>query len=281
MRTIRSIKAMQNAVRQRVARGQTVGLVPTMGFLHAGHISLIERAAKETDCVIVTIFVNPTQFAPTEDLTKYPRDEKGDLKKARDAGAELVFMPSRDDMYPDDFQTWVEVAKLTQSLEGASRPTHFKGVTTIVAKLFNICSPDVVIFGMKDYQQAMVLKQMAHDLNYPVKFIIAPTVRESDGLAMSSRNKYFTPTQRDEAVCLYKGLEKAKTMVKDGTTDVKKVEKAMRKEIESVCPSVEIVYIAFTDLLTLEPVTEVGKDTVCSLAAHVHGVRLIDNMKLA
>ncbi len=281
MRTIRSIKAMQNAVRQRIARGQTIGLVPTMGYLHTGHVSLIERAAKETDCVVVTIFINPTQFSPTEDLTKYPRDEKGDIRKARDAGAELVFIPVREDIYPEDFQTWVEVAKLTQSLEGASRPTHFRGVTTIVAKLFNICRPDVVIFGMKDYQQAVVLKQMAHDLNYPVKFIIAPTVREADGLAMSSRNKYFTPGQREQAVCLFKGLQLAKELVAAGTTAVDVLEVKVRRAITEVCPTADIDYIAFTNLTTLEPVSEVQKETVCSLAAQIHGVRLIDNMKLA
>ncbi len=280
MQTIRSIKKMQAVARQFAAEGKTIGLVPTMGFLHEGHLSLIDRAKKAADVVITTIFVNPTQFTPHEDLTKYPRDEKGDIRKIKSAGCDIVFIPKAIDIYPDDFQTYVSVEKLSQTLEGAARPTHFRGVTTIVAKLFNITRPDVAVFGMKDFQQAIVLKQMTHDLGYPLKLIIAPTVREKDGLAMSSRNKYFTPDQRPEARALYYALRTAKEMVASGIDSARKIEKEMRAVIAATCPSAEIDYIAFTDDVGLKKVGRVAKSTICSLAVRMHRVRLIDNMKL-
>ncbi len=281
MKTVRSIKAMQSVVRKLAAGGKKIGLVPTMGFLHDGHLALIKRAKRDADIVIVTIFVNPAQFAPTEDLSKYPRDEKGDLKKIKSAGGDFVFMPKAEDIYPDDFQTYVTVEDVTRTLEGASRPTHFRGVTTIVAKLFNITRPDVAVFGMKDYQQAIVLRQMTKDLGYPIKFVIAPTVRERDGLAMSSRNKYFSPQQRPEALCLYFALLTAKEMVKSGEGSCRKIEKEMREVILATCPTAEIDYIAFTDSSSLRALTKIAPDTICSLAVRLHGVRLIDNMKLA
>jgi pantoate--beta-alanine ligase len=280
MQTIRSIKKMQQASRQLAAKGKTVALVPTMGFLHEGHMSLIQRAKKAADVVIVSIFVNPTQFAPHEDLNKYPRDEEGDIKKIRQAGGDIVFIPKTSDIYPDDFQTYVKVEKLTQGLESGSRSTHFRGVTTIVAKLFNITRPDVAIFGMKDFQQAQVLKQMTSDLGWPIKLIIAPTLREKDGLAMSSRNRYLTGDQRLEARCLIYALRTAKAMVKSGVVDTKKITHEMRAVIKASCPTAKIDYIALTDPTTLTPVSKVTKGTVCSLAVKVHGVRLIDNMKL-
>jgi len=233
MTTIRSIRRMQQLARQTAAEGKTIGLVPTMGFLHEGHLSLIRRAKRAADVVITTIFVNPTQFAPHEDLARYPRDEKGDIKKIKAAGGDIVFIPKADDIYPDDFQTYVTVEKLTRGLEGKSRPTHFRGVTTIVAKLFNITRPDVALFGMKDFQQASVLRQMTRDLGWPIKFIVAPTVREKDGVAMSSRNKYFTPDQRTEARCLYFALRTAKAMVKSGITDTAKIGKEAKNSAGS------------------------------------------------
>jgi len=280
MKIIRSVKQMQKTARELVGGGKTIGLVPTMGFLHEGHLSLIRRLNKETDIVVTSIFVNPAQFAPGEDLKKYPRDEKGDVKKIKSAGGDIVFMPRAGEIYPDDFQTYVNVEKLSEVLEGKSRPMHFKGVTTIVAKLFNIIRPDTVIFGMKDYQQAMVLKQMTRDLGYPVKFIIAPTVREKDGLAMSSRNKYFSAEQRPEAVCLNRALKKAKAMAQAGVKDCRKMEQEMRVIIKQVCKTAEVDYIAFTDLKSLEAVNKPVKNTICSLAVRVYGVRLIDNMKI-
>lgn len=280
MRTVRSIRTMQNISRELAANGKKIGLVPTMGFLHEGHLSLIRRARKYADVVIVTIFVNPAQFAPNEDLRKYPRDERGDLRKIKAAGGDFVFIPKAADIYPDDYETYVDVENLTKVLEGDSRPTHFRGVTTIVAKLFNITRPDVAVFGMKDYQQAVVLKRMTKDLGYPIKFIIAPTVREKDGLAMSSRNKYFTPEQRPQALCLYYALRTARAMVKSGAVDCRKIEKEIRAAIKATCPTASIDYIAFTDFHTLRTVTKIKANCICSLAVKVHGVRLIDNLGL-
>jgi len=285
MKVIRSIRTMQIAARQIAARGRTIAIVPTMGALHEGHLSLIRRAAKEADDVITTIFVNPAQFGPRDDLAKYPRDERNDIIEIEEALGRksrtgIIFIPKADDIYPPDFQTWVTVEKLTKALEGARRPGHFRGVTTIVAKLFNICRPDVAVFGLKDYQQAVVLKRMTRDLGYPIKHIIAPTVREADGLAMSSRNRYFDDRQRWEAVCLYYALLSAKSMVRSGITDVKKIEKEMRAVIRATCPTAEIHYIAFTDFESLEPLNTVERNTVCSLSVRVHGVDLIDNMKV-
>lgn len=280
MKTIRTVRQMQQTVRKLVAQGKTIGLVPTMGFLHEGHLSLVRKAKQHADIVVASIFVNPTQFGPREDFSSYPHDEKGDLKKLRSAVCDIVFIPTTREIYPKGFQTFVHVEKLTQILEGASRPGHFRGVTTVVSKLFNIIRPDVAVFGQKDFQQAAVLRQMTIDLGYPIKFIVAPTVRETDGLAMSSRNKYFSPETRPEAVCLYCGLKKAKAMVKAGERSTAKISRAMTKEILAVCPSAQIDYIAFNDLKTLQSTTKVEPGTVCSLAARLHGVRLIDNMKL-
>jgi pantoate--beta-alanine ligase len=285
MRTVRSIKTMQTVARKFAGRGKTIALVPTMGALHEGHLSLIRRAAKEADVVITSIFVNPAQFGPKEDLEKYPRDARSDIDLikgtlGRKERSGIVFLPKAEDIYPDDFETWVTVEKLTMTLEGAKRPTHFRGVTTIVAKLFNICRPDVAVFGMKDYQQAIVLKRMTKDLGYPIKYIIAPTVREDDGLAMSSRNRYFDDAQRWEAVALYYALRSARSMVKSGMVDVKVIEKEMRAVIKATCPSAKIHYIAFTDFNTLIHLNKVRTGTVCSLSANIHGVDLIDNMKL-
>lgn len=280
MKVIRSIRSMQKTARKLAATGQAIGLVPTMGYLHEGHLSLIRRARKAADIVIVTIFVNPTQFAAGEDLERYPRDEKGDLAAIKEAGGDIVFIPSADDMYPEDFQTYVNVEKLTTVLEGERRPGHFRGVATIVAKLFNVTRPDIAIFGLKDYQQAAVLKQMVADLNFPVKMIIAPTVREKDGLAMSSRNAYFTPEQRAEAVAVYRGLQSARAMARAGERDAGNLRREIEAAIIATCPTAEIEYVAFTDVDTLEAAEVIDRNTICSLAVRVHGVRLIDNVKL-
>jgi len=281
MRIIRSIKSMQSCSRKLAAEGKSIAVVPTMGFLHKGHLSLISRAVKAADVVVTTIFVNPTQFVEGEDLSAYPRNEKSDLAKIKKTGGHIVFIPKAEDIYPVEFESWVTVDKLTQSLEGASRPTHFRGVTTVVAKLFNIVRPDVAVFGMKDYQQAIVLKRMAVDLNYPVKMIIAPTVREHDGLAMSSRNMHFDDSQRREAVCLYYALKTARAMIRSGELQTGRISREMRSVIRAACPTAEIDYIAFTDSGSLKPVKRIAKGVVCSLAVRVHSVRLIDNMKLA
>jgi len=271
---------MQLLSRRLAAQGKKIGFVPTMGYLHEGHLSLIRRAKKEADVVITSIFVNPKQFAPNEDFARYPRDERGDIAKIRKAGGSIVFVPKAREVYPDDFTTYVNVEGLTDVLEGSVRPGHFKGVTTIVAMLFNIVRPDLVVFGMKDFQQAVVLKRMTVDLGYPIKFIVAPTVRERDGLAMSSRNKYLTEQTRREALCLYFALRTAKSLVKSRVTDIRKIEKEMRAVILATCPSAKIDYIAFADIFTLEPRRKLSGDIVVSLAVRVHGVRLIDNMRL-
>jgi len=285
MKLIRSVKTMQTVARQLAARGKKIAIVPTMGALHDGHLALIRSALKEADVVITTTFVNPAQFAPREDLAKYPRDEKNDIQKiaaalGRKKSTGIVFIPKAKEIYPEGFQTWVDVEELSQPLEGARRPGHFRGVATVVAKLFNICRPDVAIFGMKDYQQAVVLRQMTRDLGYPIKYIIAPTLREPDGLAMSSRNRYFNERQRWEAVCLYYALQSARSMVKSGIVDVKKITKEMRAVIRATCPTAKIHYIAFTDFDTLRPVNTVRRNTVCSLSVKLHKVSLIDNMKM-
>jgi pantoate--beta-alanine ligase len=271
---------MQRVTRSLVAEGATIGLVPTMGCLHEGHKSLIRRAARAADAVITTIFVNPAQFGPGEDFQAYPRDHQADLKKIESSGGEILFLPRAADIYPEDFQTYVTVQELTRGLESVARPTHFRGVTTVVAKLFNITRPDIVFFGMKDYQQAMVLRQMTTDLGYPIKFVIAPTVREPGGLAMSSRNGYFTPEQRREARCLYLALITARAMVRSGITSAKRIEREMRTAITASCPSAKVDYIAFTKKESLQPVRRIENGTVCSLAVRLYGVRLIDNIKV-
>lgn len=276
-----SIIAQQELSRRLAHRGKTIAIVPTMGALHEGHLSLIRHGLKKADVVVTTIFVNPTQFAPTEDLNRYPRDPQGDLKKIQQVGGQIVFMPSPKEMYPDRFETYVTVENLTRTLEGASRPTHFRGVTTVVAKLFNIVRPDIALFGMKDYQQAMVLKRMTTDLNWPMTLIIRPTIREKDGLALSSRNRYLSPELRTQAPALYRSLKAARQMARNGQTDAAVIEAEMRRIIGQDAPVAVIDYIAFTEMESLKPVTIVGKNTVSSLAARFGSVRLIDNLKIA
>jgi pantoate--beta-alanine ligase len=272
---------MQRVSRALARESKRIGLVPTMGFLHEGHISLIKKAKRLTDVVITSIFVNPTQFAPHEDFARYPRDERGDIAKIKEAGGDIIFIPDADEMYPQGYQTYVNVEKITETLEGAFRPGHFRGVTTIVAKLFNITRPDVAVFGMKDFQQAVVIKRMARDLDYPIKVVVAPTVREKDGLAMSSRNKYFSAAQRQEAFCLYEALTLAKEMIRHKKISTPSaIRKKMEKIILTICPTAKIDYIAFTDMDTLEPIRKIDGACICSMAVRVHGVRLIDNMRM-
>ena len=277
----RTIKAQQRLSRSILTGEKKIAIVPTMGYLHDGHLSLIRRGLKEADVVVTTIFVNPAQFAPNEDYTRYPRDTRGDLKKIRAAGGQIVFMPQAAEMYPDNFQTYVNVEKLTTMLEGEVRPGHFKGVATVVAKLFNIVQPDIALFGMKDFQQAMVLRRMTLDLNWPIKYIICPTAREKDGLAMSSRNSYLSPDQRREAMALYKALLAAKKLAQSGQQEVAPIMFEMRRVISQTAPSGRIDYIAFTEMETLQPVTQIVKNTVISLAVRLGPVRLIDNLKIS
>ena len=265
-------------------KGTRVGFVPTMGYLHAGHISLVKRARRlvgPKGMVVVSIFVNPTQFAPTEDLARYPRNLARDKQLCREAGTDVLFVPSEREMYPPGFSTYVVEEKLSQSMEGASRPTHFRGVTTVVLKLFNIVLPELAVFGAKDFQQAAVVRRVVADLNLPVKMIVAPTVRERDGLAMSSRNKYLEGDLRAQAVVLSRALARAREAVRNGraVTSV-----TLRSELRALIeqqPGAKVDYIEFFDPGTLEKVERVGRDSHMAMAVFIGNTRLIDNASLA
>ncbi len=276
----KTISAQQKLSRKLVASKKTIAIVPTMGSLHDGHRSLIKRALKLADVVVTTIFVNPTQFGPGEDFKRYPRSAKSDLELIQKAGSKVVFIPKVQDMYTDDYRTYVSVHKLTDDLEGASRPNHLRGVTTVVTKLFNIVRPDFAVFGMKDYQQAMVLKRMVADLNWPIKMVICPTVREKDGLALSTRNGYLSPMHREQATALYQALRIARKLCMEGEERISVILRDMRRELHDLAPAGKVDYIAFTDMETLRPVTRIEKDTVVSLAVRLGSIRLIDNMKI-
>jgi pantoate--beta-alanine ligase len=260
-------------------RNIKIGLVPTMGFLHEGHLSLIDRAKEHADKIIVSIFVNPTQFGEKEDYKEYPRNEKVDLKLLEEKNADAVFMPEASEMYPKDFKTFCYVSGLSKKYCGKSRPTHFEGVTTVVLKLFNITLPDVAVFGEKDYQQYIIIKKMTEDLNLPIKIIPSPIIREKDGLAMSSRNIYLDPEQRKEATVLYKSLIAAKELVKKGKYSVDPLKKKMRELIESKRHT-SIDYIEFVDPKTLRKIKKVEQPARILLAVWVGKARLIDNMEI-
>lgn len=254
-----------------------LGLVPTMGFLHQGHLSLVQRARSENESVAVSIFVNPTQFSPTEDLGAYPRDLERDLALLEAEGVDLVWTPSEDDMYGPNFQTWVEVERLTKLLEGAHRPEHFSGVTTVVTKLFNTVQPQRAYFGQKDAQQAVVIKRMTEDLNIPTEIIICPTVREEDGLAMSSRNSYLSPDEREAANVLFRALSAAKEAFDRGAKDSEILHTQMQKMLESE-PLAEVEYVSVADMETLEEITGSVDRALLSLAVRIGRTRLIDNV---
>jgi pantoate--beta-alanine ligase len=258
---------------------EPVGLVPTMGFLHEGHISLVRQAHQECNSVVVSIFVNPTQFGPDEDLRTYPRDIPRDLALLRSAGVELVWMPTPEIMYPQDFQTWISVEKLTQTLEGARRPGHFPGVATVVAKLFNAISPHKAYFGQKDAQQALVIQQMARDLNFPIEIMICPTIREADGLAMSSRNSYLNPDERQAATVLWRALMAAKTAFDEGEFDAKQLRTVMMDTIKAE-PLAKLDYASIASPSTLIELDQVKGDALFSMAVYIGRTRLIDNFLL-
>lgn len=257
----------------------TVGLVPTMGYLHEGHLSLIRRARAECDHVVVSIFVNPTQFGPQEDLSSYPRDPDRDLSLIEPLGTDLVWMPTAEIMYPQGYQTWVEVETVTRPLEGSKRPGHFRGVTTVVAKLFNGVQPQRAYFGQKDAQQAAVIRQMTRDLNFPIEIIICPIVREPDGLAMSSRNVYLDAEERRAATVLYRSLNAAKNVYENGERDPEKLRQIMREVIASE-PLAQMQYVSCADYDTLQELETVAGKTLLSMAVFVGKTRLIDNFVL-
>ena len=278
---------MQRLARQWRRPGKRVGFVPTMGYLHAGHLSLVRRARRlvgRNGVVVVSIYVNPTQFAPTEDLAKYPRDLKRDLQLCRQAGVDVVFTPTDAEMYPGKtegrYSTYVVEETLSQSMEGASRPTHFRGVTTVVAKLFNLVLPDVAVFGAKDWQQAAVIRRMVADLNFPVKLIVSPTVRERGGLAMSSRNKYLAGDLRRQAGGLWRAIQASRASVKKLKAIPAAKLKADLKKLIQTEPDARLDYVEFFEPDTLIPAARVTRGTHLALAVFVGKTRLIDNAKL-
>jgi len=258
---------------------EPVGFVPTMGYLHEGHLVLVRRARAENPSVVVSIFVNPTQFGPQEDFDSYPRDTKRDLSLLEEEGTDVVFMPSVAEMYPEQFNSWVEVGKVTKRLEGASRPGHFKGVTTVVAKLFNIIQPTRAYFGQKDAQQAVVIKKMVADLNMNLEIVTIPTVREPDGLAVSSRNTYLNPRERQAAVVLYQALSLAQQLWSRGEKDAQRLRQEMIGLIQKQ-PLASIDYVSIADAETLDELETVNPPALVSLAVKIGNTRLIDNMVL-
>ncbi len=274
--TISEVRATLDEAR---ARGNSVGMVPTMGALHEGHLSLIRAARAENDLVVVSIFVNPTQFGPNEDLDRYPRDLERDRALCAEAGADLVFSPTAGEMYPEAFSTWVDVEGLTTGLCGRSRPGHFRGVCTVVTKLLNICQPDRAYFGEKDAQQLAVITRMVRDLNMRVRVVPCPTVREADGLAMSSRNARLTAEARAQAPALYRALSAARDLVRGGERDAAVLERAIRA-IVAGAPLGEIDYIEIVDADDLTPVSTVAGTCLIALAVRFGDVRLIDNTRV-
>jgi len=260
--------------------GKSVGFVPTMGALHEGHLTLVRQSKKDNDVTVVSIFVNPTQFGPNEDFNKYPRQFDNDRKLLEKEGVDYIFYPSVSDMYPEGYETYVYLEKLPNHLCGLSRPGHFRGVATVVSKLFNIVQPDKAYFGQKDYQQAEVIKKMVRDLNFPIEIVVIPIVRESDGLAMSSRNAYLSPEERRNATVLYKSLQRAKELIEKGEKSVNKIKEEMKKIILSV-PSridyIEIVHPETLDSLDAIPDKNVIDRVVVAVAVFIGNARLIDN----
>lgn len=281
MQIITSVSEMQSLAGQLRVQGKTIGLVPTMGALHEGHLSLVKIAKDRSAVVVVSIFVNPTQFGPSEDFTKYPRPIEADVAACEAAGVDYVFNPSPEDVYPKGYSTYVLEEHIAKPLEGASRPSHFRGVTTVVAKLFNIVRPHFSVFGQKDAQQVAVIYKMVTDLNFDVEIVVAPTLREADGLAMSSRNRYLTNTQRVEALVLSRALRKAVEMVAAGE---RRVDRLIAEATHLIAQHrrVRVIYVSIVDRTTMEAVKgEITPgNTTMAIAAWVDEIRLIDNQIL-
>jgi pantoate--beta-alanine ligase len=271
MKTIRTVEEL----RRELADRERVGLVPTMGSLHEGHLSLIRRAREDCDTVVVSLFVNPKQFGAGEDLDAYPRDEERDGRLAEECGADILFAPAHDEVYPDGFSTTVEIEGLTEILCGAARPGHFAGVTTVVTKLFNMVRPDVAYFGQKDAQQALVIRKLVRDLDIPVRIAVCPTVREPDGLALSSRNAYLSPEERERALALNRSLRAAEAAVAAGRTNADDVLAAAREQLQQA--GIEPEYLELRSAKDLAPVERVNGSTLLAVAAQVGRARLIDN----
>ena len=280
MQKITAVTEMQTLAEDLRSKNQIIGLVPTMGALHEGHLSLIRMASEQADTVVVSIFVNPTQFGPSEDYLKYPRDLERDLKLCEESGADIVFAPATEDIYPKGYSTYITEESVAKPLEGVSRPSHFRGVTTIVAKLFNIVRPDLAIFGQKDAQQVAVIRKMVQDLNFTVNVVAAPTIRENEGLAMSSRNRYLSTAQRAESLAISEALNRARSMVEQGELRADRLI-AEATHILGERRRIRIIYVAVVDRNTMEAVREVVPGThMMTIAVWVDEVRLIDNIAL-
>ena len=277
MREINNLSELSFFSRQARAHGKRIGFVPTMGALHEGHLSLVAEARKRCEVVVVSIFVNPLQFSPSEDLTKYPRNPGRDKKLLKELGVDVLFRPNADQLFPAGFKTFVEVEGLSQKMCGRTRPTHFRGVTTIVAKLFSLVMPDVAFFGRKDFQQQVIIRQMTQDLNLPVEIVVLPTVREFDGLALSSRNSYLTPKERQTALILYKALSLAQQLIVGGERDLNRIMYKLRSLIGTE-PSVRLDYLAAVDPETLAEVKKLKGQVLFAVAAYLGKTRLIDNI---
>lgn len=276
MKLVKTIKEVREIVKDWKLKGLSVGFVPTMGYLHEGHASLIDASVKGNDKTVVSVFVNPMQFSPNEDLASYPRDINHDCELCKQHGADLVFNPEPDEMYDGSFCTYVNMSVLTEDLCGLTRPIHFKGVCTVVNKLFNIVQPDNAYFGQKDAQQLAIIKQMVHDLNMPISVHGCPIVREPDGLAKSSRNTYLNPEERTSALVLSKAIKLGQSMVVDGETDCDKITSAMKALIDAE-PLAKIDYVKIVDFKTIKPVDTIKVPILCAIAVYIGKTRLIDN----
>ena len=276
MHTISTVHEMQQWADAARTRGERIGFVPTMGYLHDGHISLVGEAQRRSTLTVASIFVNPLQFGANEDLARYPRDLEGDRRRLTDAGTDVLFLPDAAAMYPEGFQTSVSVEHVTTGLCGAARPGHFRGVTTVVAKLFNMVKPHVAVFGCKDYQQLVTIRRMVADLNFDIEIVGAPIVREPTGVAMSSRNAYLSPAERAAALCLSRALAAADALVRAGETDGMRILAAARQVIAEE-PLARIDYVTLADADTLDEVGTLTGPTLLALAVHIGRTRLIDN----
>jgi pantoate--beta-alanine ligase len=278
-RVLRKANEIKKFVREMRTKNKRIALVPTMGSLHSGHLALIKEARQAAQVVVVSVFVNPTQFGPNEDLDRYPRDLSGDRRKIRAEGVDIMYAPDVNEMYPEGFQTFVEVTDITRDFCGAQRPSHFRGVTTVVAKLFHIVQPDVAIFGEKDFQQLVTIRRMSRDLNMDINIVGRPTVREEDGLAMSSRNTYLSAGQRQQATAIFRGLSKAKRLCESGEYDTAELA-AVVLDLLREQRDMEIDYVSVCDPESLERIHEVEKEAVVLVAVRLGDIRLIDNIRL-
>ncbi|SEM34061.1 pantothenate synthetase [Syntrophus gentianae] len=276
MKIIATVPEMQRYSEALRNSGKKIAFVPTMGYFHDGHLNLMREARKQGDCVVISIYVNPTQFGPSEDLEKYPRNFERDSKLAEEVGVDVIFFPSNAEMYPDHYQTYVTVEEVTKNLCGLSRPVHFRGVATVCAKLFNMVKPHMAIFGKKDFQQLVTIKRMVSDLNMDLQIFGLPTTRETDGLAMSSRNVYLSPEERQSALCLSLSLKKAKESYDQGERDAGRILESITNYIKGI-PFTRIDYIKICDTTTMQDVSSLEKESVLALAVFVGSTRLIDN----